>query len=198
MNKMGVDRWEALAIGFAALVVQILWLAPIDSEWPVGATAGVAAMMWMARRNPEVTSSFQKPTKQTFYYIMIGLCILFVSGWMLSFVSGTTENQQALEVSMKTLGEVRLGIAVVVIAPLVEEYVFRHLLLGPSGTTTRLVAVSLVFGYEHVGQMSLIPLTYYSAMGLVLGVCYLRGDKLATSIPLHMIYNAIGFGLLAV
>ena len=115
---------------------------------------------------------------------------------MLSLVSGPTENQQAIETSMKTLGSLRLGLAVVVIAPLVEEYVFRHLLVGPDGSMTRLIIISLFFGYEHMGQMSLIPFTYYSAMGVVLGICYLRGDKLTTSIPLHMIYNAIGLGLM--
>lgn len=193
---MSIDRGKALAIGFMALIAQALWLAPVNIGWPMGATLGVALMVWRERRNPEVTGSIQKPTKQTFYYIMTGLCVLFISGWMLSLVSGTTENQQAIETSMKTLGSVRLGLAVVVIAPLVEEYVFRHLLVGPSGTMTRLIAVSLLFGYEHVGQLNLVPLTYYSAMGVVLGICYLRGDKLTTSIPLHMIYNAIGFGLM--
>lgn len=193
---MSIDRGKALAIGFMALIAQALWLAPVNIGWPVGATLGVALMVWKERRNTEVTSSIQKPTKQTFYYIMIGLCVLFISGWMLSLVSGPMANQEALEGSMKTLGVVRLGLAVVVIAPLVEEYVFRHLLVGPSGTMTRLIAVSLLFGYEHVGQLNLVPLTYYSAMGVVLGLCYLRGDKLTTSVPLHMIYNAIGFGLM--
>ena len=193
---MSIDRGKALAIGFMALIAQALWLAPVNIGWPLGATLGVALMLWKERRNPEVTSSIQKPTKQTFYYIMIGLCILFISGWMLSLVSGPMTNQEALEGSIKTLGVVRLGLAVVVIAPLVEEYVFRHLLVGPMGTMTRLIAISLLFGYEHVGQLNLVPLTYYSAMGVVLGICYLRGDKLTTSIPLHMIYNAIGFGLM--
>ena len=195
-KNMSIDRGKALAIGFMALIAQALWLAPVNIGWPLGATLGVALMLWKERRNPEVTSSIQKPTKQTFYYIMIGLCILFISGWMLSLVSGPTENQQAIETSMKTLGSVRLGLAVVVIAPLVEEYVFRHLLVGPDGSMTRLIIISLFFGYEHMGQMSLIPFTYYSAMGVVLGLCYLRGDKLTTSVPLHMIYNAIGFGLM--
>ena len=193
---MSIDRGKALAIGFMALIAQALWLTPIDIGWPVGATLGVAFMMWMERRNPEVTGSLPKPTKQTFYYIMIGLCVLLLSGWMLSLVSGPMTNQEALEGSMKTLGSVRLGFAVVVIAPLVEEYVFRHLLVGPHGSMMRLIAISLLFGYEHVGQLSLVPLTYYSAMGVVLGLCYLRGDKLTTSVPLHMIYNAIGFGLM--
>lgn len=193
---MSIDRGKALAIGFMALIAQSLWLAPVNLGWPLGATLGVTLMLWKERQNPELTSSIQKPNKQTFYYIMIGLCVLLLSGWMLSFVSGPTANQQAVEESMKTLGSVRLGFAVVVIAPLVEEYVFRHLLVGPTGTMTRLIIISLFFGYEHVGQLSLVPLTYYSAMGVVLGLCYLRGDKLTTSVPLHMIYNAIGFGLL--
>lgn len=193
---MSTDRGKALAIGFMALIAQSLWLAPVNIGWPVGATVGLALMLWAERRNPEVTSSFQKPTKQTFYYIMIGLAVLLVSGWMLSLVSGPMTNQEALEGSMKTLGSVRLGLAVVVIAPLVEEYVFRHLLVGPNGSMMRLVIISLFFGYEHVGQLNLVPLTYYSAMGVVLGICYLRGDKLTTSMPLHMIYNAIGFGLM--
>lgn len=193
---MSINRGKALAIGFMALIAQALWLAPVNIGWPLGATVGVALMMWRERRNPEVTGSIQKPTKQTFYYIMIGLCVLLLSGWMLSLVSGPMTNQEALEGSMKTLGSVRLGLAVVVIAPLVEEYVFRHLLVGPHGSMMRLIAISLLFGYEHVGQLSLVPLTYYSAMGVVLGLCYLRGDKLTTSVPLHMIYNAIGFGLM--
>lgn len=193
---MSIDRGKALAIGFMALIAQALWLAPVNIGWPVGATLGVAFMMWKERQNPEVTSSFQKPTKQTFYYIMIGLGVLLVSGWMLSLVSGPMANQEALEGSMKTLGSVRLGLAVVVVAPLVEEYVFRHLLVGPDGGMTRLIIISLLFGYEHVGQLNLVPLTYYSTMGVVLGICYLRGDKLTTSIPLHIIYNAIGFGLM--
>ena len=49
---MSIDRGKALAIGFMALIAQALWLAPVNIGWPLGATLGVALMLWKERRNP--------------------------------------------------------------------------------------------------------------------------------------------------
>lgn len=146
-----------------------------------------------------MTSAFPRPSMKTVYYIMIGLFVLLVSGFIMSSIpNGMTTNQKAIENSIKALGAVRLGIGIIVVAPIVEEYLFRHLMIGPSGGTMRLVVSSVAFGLIHAPINQTLAFTYYATMGATLGLCYMRGERMTTSLPIHMIYNSIGFLLMVV
>lgn len=198
MDKNSVGQIDiAVTIGLGGLITQTVWLGPASLSLPVGMLLGLCYTVWKNRDNTRMTSAFPKPSRKTFYYIMIGLFVLLVSGFIMSSIpNGMTTNQKAIENSIKALGAVRLGIGIIVVAPIVEEYLFRHLMIGPSGGTMRLVVSSVAFGLIHAPINQTLAFTYYATMGATLGLCYMRGERMTTSLPIHMIYNSIGFLLM--
>lgn len=81
----------------------------------------------------------------------------------------------------------------VVVAPLVEEFFFRGLLLPALirwlGSPIRAVVVSSVlFGLIHQSvPATVVPLTIF---GAILAVAYLRSKSLAVPMMIHMLFNA--------
>ena len=199
MKKDSVGQIDvAITVGFGGLIAQAMWLGPASIGLPVGASLGLCYIIWKNRKNTRITSAFPKPSMKTLYYIMIGLFVLFVSGFIMSSIpNGITTNQKAIEHSIETLGAFRLGVGVIVVAPTVEEYLFRHLMIGPTGGAVRLVISSVLFGLIHAPINQLLAFTYYAAMGATLGLCYMKGERMTTSLPIHMIYNSVGFLLMA-
>lgn len=80
----------------------------------------------------------------------------------------------------------------VILAPLIEEYVFRKQLIDRMhnyGEKTAVITSALMFGLFH-GNLS--QLFYAFLLGLVFGYVYLRTGKLRYSIGLHMFINCLG------
>ena len=80
----------------------------------------------------------------------------------------------------------------VVIAPLVEEFVFRRQLIDRMrvyGEKTAVIASAVIFGLFH-GNLS--QLFYAFALGLLLGYLYLRTGRLRYGVILHMTVNFLG------
>ncbi|MCR5825003.1 MAG: CPBP family intramembrane metalloprotease [Oscillospiraceae bacterium] len=80
----------------------------------------------------------------------------------------------------------------VVLAPVLEEYVFRRQLIDrmrPYGEKLAVVVSALLFGMFH-GNLS--QLFYAVALGLVFGYVYLKTGLLRYSIALHMFINLLG------
>jgi len=80
----------------------------------------------------------------------------------------------------------------VILAPVIEEYIFRKQLIDRMhiyGEKLAVVTSALMFGLFH-GNLS--QLFYAFALGLVFGYVYLKTGKLRYSIGLHMLINFIG------
>lgn len=90
------------------------------------------------------------------------------------------------------LRAIAVPLAIVVIAPLSEELVFRGLLLHALrprlGTLVSLVTSSLLFALFHLHPAVLV---YATVAGLVLGVVTLRTGSVAASIALHAGVNVV-------
>lgn len=83
-------------------------------------------------------------------------------------------------------------LVMVVLAPVLEELIFRKLLidrLRGYGETLAVLTSALIFGLFH-GNLS--QFFYAVGLGLVFGYVYLRTRQLRWSIALHMIVNCIG------
>ena len=81
---------------------------------------------------------------------------------------------------------------VVILAPVIEEYIFRRQLIDRMHSYGQKLAVltsALMFGLFH-GNLS--QLFYAFALGLVFGYIYLKTGKLRYSIGLHMLINLLG------
>lgn len=85
----------------------------------------------------------------------------------------------------------------VVAAPIFEEYLFRGLLIDALATRyralTSVLASAIVFGVMHVSPANAVSAF---AIGVILGVIYLRTRSLLSTIILHAINNAMAFTLL--
>jgi len=80
----------------------------------------------------------------------------------------------------------------VILAPLIEEYIFRKQLIDRIhiyGEKLAVITSALMFGLFH-GNLS--QFFYAFALGLVFGYVYLKTGKLRYSIGLHMLINCIG------
>ena len=80
----------------------------------------------------------------------------------------------------------------VILAPVIEEYIFRKQLIDRMhvyGEKLAVITSALMFGLFH-GNLS--QLFYAFALGLVFGYVYLKTGKLRYSIGLHMLINFIG------
>ena len=80
----------------------------------------------------------------------------------------------------------------VILAPMIEEYIFRKQLIDRMhvyGEKLAVITSALMFGLFH-GNLS--QLFYAFALGLVFGYVYLKTGKLRYSIGLHMLINFIG------
>ncbi len=83
-------------------------------------------------------------------------------------------------------------LVLVILAPIMEELIFRKQLidrLHPYGGKLAVVTSALIFGLFHGNFTQAV---YASALGLVLGFVYLKTGKLRYSIGLHMGVNFLG------
>ena len=84
------------------------------------------------------------------------------------------------------------ALVMVIIAPIIEEYVFRKTLIDKMnvyGERLSVIASALIFGLFH-GNLS--QFFYAAALGLVFGYIYLKTGKLRYTVSLHMGINFLG------
>lgn len=89
-----------------------------------------------------------------------------------------------------------LWLAVVVGAPVWEEFVFRGFLFAglrntALGATGTLVATSFAFGCLHLGQYDAVGVFSTMLVGFVLGIARLRTESLFVPILMHGVYNSV-------
>ncbi|MBQ8662716.1 MAG: CPBP family intramembrane metalloprotease [Eubacterium sp.] len=80
----------------------------------------------------------------------------------------------------------------VIIAPIVEEFLFRKVLIDRLivfGDGVAIVVSALMFGLTHG---NLTQLFYTTLIGLMFGFVYVRTGKLKYSVGLHMLFNFLG------
>lgn len=139
---------------------------------------------------------------------VIAMMVVFPFNLTLMWISQQVMEWWALEpVTQETVRIVRettavwqraiLGSVAIVMAPLVEELLFRGLLYpsikqaGYPGLA--LFGTSLVFGAIHGNMMTFLPLVFFA---VVLAFLYEYTDNLLTPIITHASFNAANFGWL--
>ena len=86
----------------------------------------------------------------------------------------------------------------VIMAPIVEELVFRGLLMGRvfnPDSIVGLIVSSLLFGLVHMPN-SIGVWIVYAGMGLALGIAYRKFQKLEYCIMAHIINNSIAVSMM--
>jgi membrane protease YdiL (CAAX protease family) len=103
--------------------------------------------------------------------------------------SGTAENG-LLEYANET--SIVKVVVMVVLAPLIEEFVFRKQIIdrcGRYGEKTAILFSALTFGLFH---MNLYQFFYAFGLGLIFAYVYTRTRRLRDSFALHAIINCVG------
>lgn len=116
-------------------------------------------------------------------------------------VEGNAENQDIVT-QMVISYPLLMGIAVVILAPIVEELLFRYYLFGFISKHSRWIAYlvsSSLFGFIHVmsdlanNWMFILP---YAGMGLVLAWSYDSSKRIIYPILVHAANNGLSFILM--
>lgn len=116
-------------------------------------------------------------------------------------VEGDSENQEIVS-TMVSGFPLLMGLAVVVLAPIVEEILFRYFIFGFFRRYNRWIAYlisSVAFGAIHIlgdianNWMFLLP---YSLMGLVLAVSYDATKRIGYPILIHAANNGFSYAMM--
>ena len=136
--------------------------------------------------------------KDYFKYYLIGLAIMYISNAILifGFQTGISGNEESIR-SLLVTHPIYIYLSAVVIAPSVEELVFRGGIKNIIPNQFLFILVSgLVFGGLHlVGNINnMIDLFYiipYSALGIAFAYIYSKTDNIFVTMLLHTMHNGI-------
>lgn len=132
----------------------------------------------------------------------VGLIVmLFVVGVILTVLVGhatVSQNQASINQTLATgtLTRIAMFFLAVVIAPLIEETMFRGIVMNTWFKDNKYYAdvllSAILFGVFHTtADLSLATVTPYVVMGMVFALIYRKTGNLAVNIYTHMLYNAI-------
>lgn len=167
------------------------WIVSVITQYLVG----VPLFLLMFRRIPVVEQSQSKLGGGNFWALLL-MCfpVMYVGNIIGTVLSGLLSGgtaQNVVETYVFEGGLLNLFTAVV-LAPLVEEFIFRKQLLDRCsryGEKTAMVFSALVFALFH---MNLFQFFYAFGLGLMFAYVYLRTRRLRYPILMHMVVNFMG------
>jgi hypothetical protein len=152
-----------------------------------------------------------KNYSRTLIYVVGGFVALYALSILVTLIynliglTSIPDNQEQLNAiaNAAVFDKWALAIYAVILAPFVEEMVFRlgiitlirNLFVNSKLNQKAIAAIaiiisSLLFGYIHVtGDIEQIG--NYAALGVILGYVYYKTDNIYTSIFVHMVYNGL-------
>lgn len=168
-----------------------IWLASFVPLYAVGIPVGIGIM----KKVPcEQRDTVKLGGKNFFIFLLMCFPLMYggnILGVVLSslFSGGTAENK--LNNYLFDSSPLKI-IVVVILAPLLEEFIFRKQLIdrcGRYGEKTAILFSALAFGLFH---MNLFQFFYAFALGWLFAYVYTRTRRLRYSVIMHMVINFIG------
>ncbi len=146
----------------------------------------------------DLKKNHKKYFSKYFKFYLIGLAIMYISNAILIFVfnGGLAGNEESIR-SILLVHPIYVYISAVLIAPSVEELVFRGAIKNIIPNSILYILCSgLIFGGMHlVGNVtSIIDLLYiipYSALGIAFAYIYTKTDNIFVTMMLHTMHNGI-------
>lgn len=175
------------------------WIVTMLPEYLIGFPIGYAVI----RKVKPETHHDRSLGRKNFLMAVPSSVFMTVAGaltgrlilWLIGLLH-PVQTTSAVEM-MAGQGSVLLRILfMVILAPLIEEFIFRKTLidrLRPYGETTAIFSSALAFGLFH-GNFS--QMFYAFGIGLIFGTIYEKTGRLRYSLALHMIINFTG-GIIA-
>lgn len=147
----------------------------------------------------------KKDISETIKYVLIGFGVMMVSVVVIGFlyqgldITDTSANQEALDLMFengRTIDWIFLGIFTVLLAPIVEEFVFRKAIIGffsksLVSTVFAIIFSGVAFGFIHVASAAdYQQIIYYALIGMVLALFYVLSKyNIYVPILMHLIFN---------
>lgn len=146
----------------------------------------------------DLKKNHKKYFSKYFKFYLIGLAIMYISNAILIFAfnGGLAGNEETIR-SILLVHPIYVYISAVLIAPSVEELVFRGAIKNIIPNSILYILCSgLIFGGMHlVGNVtSIIDLLYiipYSALGIAFAYIYSKTDNIFVTMMLHTMHNGI-------
>ncbi|MGT2907956.1 CPBP family intramembrane glutamic endopeptidase [Streptococcus dentiloxodontae] len=157
--------------------------------------------LYIAKRTRLVESFKNIMGKRNWELIGLGLLFLYVVKYVGALVlqeegATSTANQSGIE--NLGMNPIILIVATTILAPIVEEVVFRGLLMGrvfDRNSYFGLALSSFLFGLAHF-PTNIGSWIIYGGMGVVLGLLYRRTGKLEHTMMVHCLNNAVGTAIM--
>lgn len=146
----------------------------------------------------DLKKNHKKYFSKYFKFYLIGLAVMYISNAILIFVfnGGLAGNEESIR-SILLVHPIYVYISAVLIAPSVEELVFRGAIKNIIPNSILYILCSgLIFGGMHlVGNVtSIIDLLYiipYSSLGIAFAYIYSKTDNIFVTMMLHTMHNGI-------
>lgn len=208
-SRIGLSLFAIAAITTALqLIFSWLWSVSLqgtplgDAEWmswvltfaPMYLIAVPIGLTMMRKVPAENLPGTKLGGKRFWLLMLICMPVMYggnIIGNLLSMVlSGGTAENALLDFVMGN--PLYIILFAVILAPLLEEYIFRKQLidrLGKYGEKTAILFSGLTFGLFH---MNLFQFFYAFGLGVIFAYVYTRTRRLRYSVIMHMIINFMG------
>ena len=171
-----------------------LWIASLAPMYCVG----VPVCAVLLRRVPAAQPEGQRLGVRAFFkWLLIAICVMYAGSLLGNGLMSVA--QWFGEVPMDSVSDTITSssplsnlIAVVLLAPVIEEVLFRKLLIDRTkqfGDVVAIVMSAIVFGLYHGNFYQFF---YATGVGTVLAYLYCRTGRLRYSIAIHMFINFMG------
>lgn len=165
----------------------------------------IVAIYFLREELAEDIVAFKGDLKNNLKVLGIGFVAMYVSAYIVGYIyslfdiTGESSNQDLINLLLDSPGKILMVIAVVILAPIAEELIFRKLLIGTCEEKFRfkpIVAIiisSVIFSFIHVTDLeSLKYIFQYIALATPICATYhYSKNNVVVTIILHMINNFI-------
>ncbi|MEE1296336.1 MAG: CPBP family intramembrane glutamic endopeptidase [Bifidobacterium sp.] len=197
-----VAIWLAMTLGLQSLAMYLMhsttlssWLALVINDVVLYCLAIPIGYMIISTVPVEPTHRYRLPARR--FCALLVMCVPLMYGGSIigqllagALSSGTSTNR--IDSFVDSGSWLLTSVAMVVIAPIVEEWLFRKQVISRLrryGERTAILVSALLFALFHV---NLYQFFYAFALGLMFGYVYTRTSALRYSVAMHMIVNFVG------
>lgn len=190
-------------------VLQAIWFAiPDEDSWMASSSWGMwlgsflplyvvampVCLLMMGKLPAQAPRQIRLGAKNFMVFLPICFCVMYAGNILGNLLSGLLSGGEAenalVEYAMDT-NPVKI-LVMVILAPLLEEYVFRKQLIDRTvvyGEKTAVMLSAVTFGLMH---QNLFQFFYAFGLGLVFAYIYTRTGRLRYTVIFHGIINFMG------
>ena len=148
---------------------------------------------------------FKKNIKKNLLLVLIGIvamygaAIVIANIYSILGITGDSANENTINLMLDSKGVVLMVFAVVILAPICEEVIFRKLLFGTCEVTCKfppivaIIVSSLVFSFIHVSDLESLKFIFqYLALAIPICIIYHKSNNnIYVTILMHILNNGI-------